>query len=223
MNKSLKIVALVGVMASVVSMISCDSSSDPDPIVSTSISDLNADYAPYESPLPTNRPPNRVGAKNKFTLFSLKTGQVVPNTDSATNKWHIGFRSTTIIVNSGTSGPGTSTAQIVSGTLDNLLEAPVDGYKSDNKNGSTAAERNAIPVGSGNGWYTYVASTNLVSPIAGKVIVVKTSEGRYAKLEILSYYKGAPVNPSPEPVGTDKDRYYKFRYVYQPNDTRSFQ
>ena len=223
MNKSLKNVAIISAMAFVISLVSCDSSNDPDPVVSTIISDLNADYAPYESPLPTNRPPNRVGAKNKFTLLSFKTGQIVPNTDSATNKWDIGFRSTTIIVNSGTSGPGTSTAQIISGTLDNLAEAPVDGYKSDNKNATTVIERNAIPTGSGNGWYTYVASTNLVSPIAGKVIVVKTSDGRYAKLEILSYYKGAPANPTPEPAGTDKDRYYKFRYVYQPNDTRSFQ
>jgi hypothetical protein len=107
--------------------------------------------------------------------------------------------------------------------LDGLLEAPLEGYKSDNKNGATAAERNVLPVTSGAGWYTYVPASNLVSPIAGKVIVVKTSEGRYAKVEILSYYQNAPANPSPEPTGTDKDRYYTFRYVYQPNDTRSFQ
>ncbi|MDZ7650395.1 MAG: hypothetical protein U5K54_26445 [Cytophagales bacterium] len=36
------------------------------------------------------------------------------------------------------SGPGTTTAQIISGTLDGLAEAPMDGYKSDNKNGATA-------------------------------------------------------------------------------------
>jgi hypothetical protein len=202
---------------------SCDKDSDPDPVVSTKISDLNADYAPFESPLPTDRPPNRVGAKNKFTLFNFKTGQIVANADSATTKWDIGFRSTTIIVNGGTSGPGTVTAQVISGTLDALKEAPADGYKSDNKNGSTAADRNAIPTGSGNGWYTYTQSTNTISPIAGKVIVVKTSDGRYAKMEILSYYKGAPSSPSPEPAGADKDRYYTFQYVYQPNDSKSFQ
>ena len=223
MNNYFKLFALVFVVSSMVSLVSCDSSSDPDPVVSTTISDLNADYGPYESPLPTNRPPNRIGVTNKYTLFSFKTGQIIPNADSATTKWDIGFRATTIIVNGGTSGPGTTTAQVVSGTIDTILEAPADGYKSDNKNGGTLAERNAIVTGSGNGWYTYVPSTNLISPIAGKVIVVKTTEGRYAKFEILSYYKGAPTNPSPEPAGTDKDRYYKFRYVYQPNDTRSFQ
>lgn len=205
-----------------VSFVSCDSGSDPDPIVSTTFRDLNADYAPYESPIPTNRPPLRIGAKNRFTLFSFKTGEIVANTDSATTKWDIGFRSTTIIINSGTSGPGTAQAQLVSGSLETLIEAPLDGYRSDNRAGTTAAERNAIPLGSGNGWYNYVAATNLVSPLAGKVIVVKTSEGRYAKFEIVSYYKGAPANPAPEPFGADKDRYYTFRYVYQPNDTRSF-
>jgi hypothetical protein len=213
----------VSLIAFAITFTSCDNGSDPEAIVSTKISDLNADYAPYESPLPTNRPPNRVGAKNKFTLFNFKTGQIVANTDSATAKWDIGFRSTTIIVNGGTSGPGTVSAQIVSGTLDALTEAPVDGYKTDNKNGATAADRNAIPTGSGNGWYNYAQATNIISPIAGKVIVVKTSEGRYAKMEILSYYKGAPASPSPEPAGADKDRYYTFRYVYQPNDSRSFQ
>ena len=160
---------------------------------------------------------------NKFTLFSFKTGQVIPNSDSATTKWDVGFRSTIIIVNGGTSGPGSTTAQVITGTLDGLTEAPVDGYKTDNKSGATTAERNAIPATSGGGWYNYVQSTNVVSPIAGRVIVVRTSDGRYAKFEILNYYKGAPTTPSPEPMGTDKDRYYKFRYVYQPNDTRSFQ
>jgi len=215
--KSLLLLVLISAFVS-----SCLEEDATVPVVSTTINDLNADYAPYESPLPTDRPPLRIGATNKYTLFSFKTGAIVPNADSTSSNWDIGFRSTTIIVNSGTSGPGTTTAQIISGTLDGLTEAPVDGYKSDNKNGATAAERNAIPAGSGNGWYTYTPGTNLVSPIAGKVIVVKTADNRYAKFEILSYYKGAPAIPSPEPAGADKDRYYKFRYVYQPNETNSF-
>jgi hypothetical protein len=204
------------------SIAGCNNEDDPIAVVSTTYKDLNADYAPYESPLPTDRPPIRVGAKNKFTLFSFETGAIVPNADSATTKWDIGFRSTTIIVNSGTSGPGTASAQVVTNTLDALTTAPDAGYKTDNKAGATAAERNAIPSGSGNGWYTYTAASNLIAPIAGRVIVVKTSSGRYAKMEILSYYKGAPATPSPEPAGADKDRYYTFRYVYQPNDTKSF-
>jgi hypothetical protein len=203
-------------------IVSCDNGSDPDPVVSQTISDLNADYAPYEDPLPTNRPPLRVGETNQYTLFSFKTGAIVDGVNIGTDQWDIGFRSTSIIVNSGTSGSSTVTAQIVSGTLESITEAPMDGYKSDNNAGTTPAERNAIPAGSGNGWYTYAQATNLISPIPGKVIVVKTADNRYAKFEILSYYKGAPANAAPEPAGADMDRHYTFRYVYQPNDTRTF-
>jgi hypothetical protein len=217
-----KILFSVLILAVCTTFISCDNGSDPDPIVSQTITDLNADYAPYESPLPTDRPPNRVGETNQYTLFSFKTGAIVANSELGTDKWDIGFRSTSIIVNSGTSGTSTVTAQIVSGTLESVTEAPLDGYKSDNSSGATAEERNAIPAGSGKGWYTYAQATNIISPTAGKVIVVKTADNRYAKFEILSYYKGAPASVSPEPAGADKDRYYTFRYVYQPNDTRNF-
>lgn len=187
----------------------------PDPVVSTTISNLAAD--PSTGFNPTTGAP--IGSTGKFTFFSFKTGAVVNNTDSATNKWDLGFRGTTIIVNSPTSGPGTSVVQIVSGIFDELNDAPADGYKSDDKN---ATIKYAIPTGSGNGWYTATGGApgtpTIVKTIAGKIIVVKTADGRYAKMEILSYYKDAP----PSPTGTEPSRYYTFRYVYQPNDTKSF-
>jgi hypothetical protein len=187
----------------------------PDPIVSTTISNLAAD--PSTGFNPTTGAP--IGQKNKFTFFSFKTGAVIDAVDSATNKWDLGFKGTTIIVNSPTSGPGTSLVQIVSGIFDELNEAPADGYKADDKN---ATIKNAIPTGSNNGWYTASGGApgtpTIVKPIAGKIIVVKTGDGRYAKMEILSYYKDAPSSPT----GTEPSRYYTFRYVYQPNDTKSF-
>jgi hypothetical protein len=187
----------------------------PDPIVSTTISNLAAD--PSTGFNPTTGAP--IGQKNKYTFFSFKTGTTVDAVDSATNKWDLGFKGTTIIVNSPTSGPGTSLVQVVSGIFDELNEAPADGYKADDKN---ATIKNAIPTGSGNGWYTATGGApgtpTIVKPIAGKIIVVKTGDGRYAKMEILSYYKDAPSSPT----GTEPSRYYTFRYVYQPNDTKSF-
>jgi hypothetical protein len=50
-------------------------------------------------------------------------------------------------------------------------------------------------------------------------IFVRTSENRFVKMEILSYYKGAPASPN---NATDLDRHYTFRYVFQPNEGRSF-
>ena len=73
----------------------------------------------------------------------------------------------------------------------------------------------AIPTGSGNGWYNYDFTTHVISPIAGKILVFRTHDNRYAKVEILSYYLGAPENPD---AFTDPSRYYTFNYVYQPNE-----
>ena len=46
-----------------------------------------------------------IGTTGKFTLFNFSSGLNVANTDSASIKWDIGFKGTTIIFNSGTSGP----------------------------------------------------------------------------------------------------------------------
>ena len=58
----------------------------------------------------------------------------------------------------------------------------------------------------------------LSAVIAGKVFVVKTHDGKYAKFEILSYYKDAPATPDATSVG----RYYTFNYAYQANSTTTF-
>lgn len=217
MNSVKTIFAGLSVVAASAAFVACDNEEEPVPVVSSTFSNLAADPGTGFNPN-TGQP---TGLTRKFTLFSFKTGEVVANTDSATNKWDLGFNGTTIIVNSATSGPGTAEAQVVEGIFDSYNEAPEAGYKKDNDPAPIAGAPNAnlaIPTGSGNGWYTYDGSVMVNRPTAGKLIVVKTSEGRYAKMEILSYYKDAPSNPTSSSIA----RYYTFRYVYQPNDTRSF-
>lgn len=163
---------------------------------------------------------NSVSTKN-FALFSFADGAVVTNTDSATSKWDIGFRGTTVILNSGTSGPGAASGQILTNIFDDITEAPVDGYAVD---GTTKA----IP---GSEWYTYTGDAptgpkHAVLPLAGKVIIVKTADGKYAKLEILSYYKGNPNTTTAEfaDLATrPASRYYTFRYIYQPDGSTNFE
>jgi hypothetical protein len=181
---------------------------DPAPIVqtATTVKNLNADYAPAVGG--TTGPPTYPTATNKFTFFSFKTGAIVANTDSATTKWDIGFRATTIIVNGGTSGPGAAGAIVQTGIFDEVTTAPTTGYLQDNK---TATPPYAIPTGSDKGWYHYDGNTNVISPIAGKVLLIKTADGKYAKVEIISYYFDAPTSPT----SSTKDRYYTFRYIYQ--------
>jgi len=218
MNSIKQKFSFLGMVTLIVLFMGCQDDPEPQPVVSTTFSNLPAD--PATSFDATTGAPQ--GYTNKFTLFSFKTGAVVANTDSATANWDLGFRATTIIVNSATSGPGTSQVQIVSGIFDDLQEAPADGYKSDNDPSPIAGAPNAnlaIPTGSGQGWYTYDGASMVNKPTAGKLIIVKTSEGRYAKVEILSYYKDAPSSPTFNSIA----RYYTFRYVYQPNDSKSFQ
>ncbi len=189
----------------------CDSN-DPDDVleevVAETVTSLPADPA-------TGRDPN-TGAPistGRYTFFSLRDGTTVANSDSLTNKWDLGFRGTTIIVNGGTGRVGNAAAQIVSGTFEELTSAPTSGYNQDD--GASLA----LSSGGGNGWYNYNPTTHLVTPVPGRVIVVRTADGRYAKVSIQSYYKDAPASPTQ----ASESGYYTFRYVFQPDGSRSFE
>lgn len=83
----------------------------------------------------------------RFTFYNLETRSIVPNSDSATNKWDLGFRGTLVITNSGNSGPGSAGAFLYVGTFNDLRSVPVDStFRTDN-----APASYAIPFGSGRG------------------------------------------------------------------------
>lgn len=159
-----------------------------------------------------NLPPGE--SADEATYYSLETGMQIPSTEANTNKWDIAFLRTTILINSGSSGPGSGSAQVISGIFDEIITAPTDGYAVDN-----APTSYAIPTGSGNGWYSYNPVANIITPIAGKVIILRTASGKYAKLEMLSYYKDAPPTPS----AGDTSRYYTFRYLFQSDGSTKLQ
>lgn len=148
-----------------------------------------------------------------FTKFDFATGQIT----TSENDWDIAFRGTTIIVNGGVSlgtidepaRNGNAATYIADGTLASVTSVDTSLLKQDANTGY------AIPSGSGNGWYLYNSQAFLITPIAGKIIVVRTRNNNYAKIEILSYYKDAPANPNPM---VDEGRYFTFNYVYQPNE-----
>jgi len=201
-------------LAGVVTLASCSDDDAPlAPVVATTVTNLEADPATGFNPTTGQA----IGTTGKFKLFSFETGEAVANADSASTKWDIGFRGTTIILNGGTSGPGEAQAQILTAIFEEVKEAPESGYNSDN------SPNFAIPTGSGNGWYNAAgggpSSPTIITPIPGRIIVIKTATGRFAKMEILSYYKDAPASPT----GTEPSRRYTFRYVYQPNDSRKFE
>ena len=173
-----------------------DNGSNPEPIQSEQVTNL---FAPS-----TGQPGQGAGP---FTKFDFETGQ---ETNSDTD-WDIAFRATTIAINGGTvtgtldepERNGDAAATIVTGTFASVTSVEGLSFDQDSDTGF------AIPTGSDNGWYNYNQPINLVSPIPGKILVFRTRNGSYAKVEILSYYRDQDVSSD--------FRYYTFNYVYNPN------
>lgn len=171
-----------------------------------------------ESKTASNIPAPQTGGQGQpvggqFTKFSFETGAV---TTSDTD-WDIAFRGTTIAMNGGMvtgtddepTRSGNAGASIASGTFASVLDASGVAFSQD------ADGVFAIATGSDNGWYNYNPQVNIVSAIPGKVLVIRTHDDKYAKVEVLSYYKDAPA----EPDGfVDESRFYTFNYVYNPNE-----
>ena len=185
------------------------------PVSAITVKDLAADTV---TGLGADGRPQSAGTT---TYYSLVDNKIVASTDAASTKWDIAFSSTKILVNCGTSGPGIGGAFVFKGLFDDLKTIPVDSsFATDNSNAASYA----IPLGSGRAWYTYDGLTTLVSPIAGRVLVIRTANGKYAKIEILNYYKGGVTLASTASVSDKlfKQRYYTFRYAYQPNGAKTF-
>jgi len=142
---------------------------------------------------------NDLDAVKQKTYFSLDKGQRVENADTTGKNWDLVFARTVILVNSGTSGQGNTTAQLLKDTsFDKIQKAPASGYLEDSQ------KTKAIPWGRNNGWYTYDMSNHSITPIPGRIIIVHTSSGKYAKVEILNYYKN----------GDGASGYYTFKYAF---------
>jgi HmuY protein len=155
----------------------------------------------------------------KYSFFNLGTNSIVSNADSASSNWDLAFAGTTIRINNGTSGPGNGGAFVYTGTFDALTSVPVDStFRVDN------APVYAITKGSGKGWYTYDGPNNIVTATPGRVLVIRTASGKYAKVEISNYYKGGvtPATTATDSIKAYDSRYYTFRYTYQANGTTTF-
>lgn len=202
--KTIKILALAIFFIGFASCSSDDDASTPQKEVeSQSITNLKA----VQSADYTTNPPTITG---DFIKFSFDKGATTTGDD-----WDIAFRGSTIIVNGGeattTDQPArtaNAAAYIASGTLTSVTSVDPSLLVSD-----SASNGLAIPAVSGQGWYSYNPTTHIISPIAGKIIVVKTHDGRYAKLEILSYYENGEANED-----MSNSQFYTFNFVYQPNE-----
>jgi hypothetical protein len=181
----------------------------------TSCTKDNETPEPAAADLTVNTVADLDGSKGAV-YYSLSTNKQVTGDDITAGKWDLKFSTTSIFVNGGTSGTGKTQAQVVNNTFADLTTAPADGYKTD------ATGVNAIT-----GWYKYTNETvpqHAILAIPGKIIVIKTSDGKYAKLEMISYYKGNPDTTTPifaDLATRPASSYYTFRFAYQANGSTS--
>jgi hypothetical protein len=153
------------------------------------------------------------GEDGHFTFFSLRDGRVVSPEDSASTAWDVAFRATTILVNGGASGPGRGGIALLAGTSFAEVESAPD-----DEAFAVASDRGpALLTGAGRGWYDYDVGTGIVEPRPA-VLVIRTADGRFARLRIQSYYRGAPSPAELDP--RTGFRYYTFEYVFQPDGSR---
>jgi len=149
----------------------------------------------------------------KFEKFSFSEGDTVIH-----ENWDVAFSGTTIIVNGGDSYNdnqperiGNAAVYIATGVMSDIRTVDLSKLEQDNTSGPAIIDDLGI---SGDGWASYDMSTHIISPIAGRILVFRTHDDKYAKMEIVYYYD----SPNPDPSNGDYGGYYTFNYVYQPND-----
>jgi hypothetical protein len=153
----------------------------------------------------------------KFEKFSFSEGDTVNH-----DNWDVAFSGTTIIVNGGDSYSvnqperiGNAAVYIATGVMSDIRTVDLSKLEQDNTSGPAIVDDLGI---SGDGWASYDISTHIISPIAGRILVFRTHDDKYAKMEIVYYYD----SPNPDPSNGDYGGYYTFNYVYQPNDNSTF-
>lgn len=144
-----------------------------------------------------------------FQYFNFSKGKKVTKNDA----WDIGIKGTTIITNGGTSGKGGVKATTVAAIFDKMNSVPEGITLGEDTKTAYAINKNR---NFKNRWYSY--ARGIISPVPGRVIILKDTEGHYVKIEIQCYYKDCPTSPKP---GVN-NAIYTFRYVHQPNGTKKF-
>jgi len=131
----------------------------------------------------------------RWRFFDFSRGSVVE--DPGELGWDLAFRRFVVAVNGGPGFAGKGGAlDLGKVAFEAVDRVPVEGYlpgPPGRDSANPAFER----------WYDYGFTSHLLTPKA-RVYAVRTADGRYAKLELLSYYC-----PGPRPGCVT------FRYVYQ--------
>lgn len=115
-----------------------------------------------------------------WQFFSFARGSVV--VDPRPFDWDLAFRRFEVIVNGGDALSGMGGVMVVEGPAGDSLDVlPEDGYE-----GTVVVAGDSLVASLGD-WYDYSMLTHLLSP-RPRTFLVRTADGRYAKLRFESYY-----------------------------------
>lgn len=162
-------------------------------------------------------------------LFSFKTGQQSWDTTASnrkSNSWDLAFTdlyNSLVIVNNGTNvkspgngGAGKGAIVLYDQPYSSITTAPDDAYFAANNLNSIGWD--GYPLPSNKGWYFYSMTTHLARAMPNRTFVVRTADGKFAKLELISMYKGNP------PTVTDllwPAPYFTIRFFLQEDGSRN--
>ena len=168
---------------------------------------------PVDQPIGLETQTFTIDATNReaWAYFSFASGDIVEVEDAANSEaWDLGFQRTAVKLNGGISGPGMgSVVMLTETTFEAVTAAPADGYRADTE------DTLAIVPQSEKGWYIYTGPpAHWILPLEDRVFVVKASDGTFAKLRFVGYYKD---NENKKDSG-----FITFEYVHQPDGSHNF-
>lgn len=197
---------LFGLSILTAALMACDDDdSGPIALEVQSVSNFEAPGDVYDY---TTNPPTLV-EETEFQYFDFSAGTEV----AASGSWDIGIKGTTIITNGGINGSAGVEATTISAIFDELTEVPASATFGVDTNEALAINKNTDFA---DRWYSY--ADGIISPVPGKVILLKDTDGNYVKLEIQCYYRDCPSEPT---SGSDNG-IFTFRYAHQPDGSTNF-
>jgi hypothetical protein len=151
-------------------------------------------------------------AAEQWTYFDFSRGSAVEVPHQFGVDWDLAFQRHKILANGGATNPKGRAAILNLGQVafDEVREAPAEGYVEDSiasiNPEAITTENLAIKA-----WYHYNFLTHVLRP-KPNVYAIRTADGKYAKLHIVSYYCD----------GGQASGCFTIEYVYQGDGSRRF-
>lgn len=166
------------------------------------------EFYTFEYTLQSDEESNKLYHIDDITYYSLENQRFVEDAESS--EWDLAFNATEIYGNTEHGGG----VMILNMEFKNAVEAPEEGYTRELSSN----------------WYEYTmfatsGPQHAILPLPGKTIFVKTPNGNYGKIRIISYYKGNPDTSSDDFMNFIRplDRYYTFEYELRTDGSRIFE